>query len=429
MEEVHFDVLVVGAGISGLTAAKLLAQAGLRVAVVEARARVGGRIYTTRAGDALPIELGAEFIHGKPEELWRLVAKADATTFEMGGDMLCFVGEQLRPCEWDEAFSLLDDLVEKPDLTFAEWAQQRQLSPEVERMVTSYVEGFNAADARVIGTAALTKQQRAEEAIEGDRIFRIREGYASLAEYLCRQFQESGGELFLSSVVDIIQWSRRNIRVSARHVATQEPLVLRAKHCVVTLPLGVLQAGAVRFDPVPETTMDAAKKLAMGSVKKIVFVFRERFWTAQYPNAGFLFSPNDTPPTWWTAAPDTAPTLTGWLAGRRAKELPATTDHELVETSLATLAKLFDLTDAQLRGYLTGWHIHDWDRDPFSRGAYSYIPKDALPALDALTEPVEGTLFFAGEHTDLTGHWGTVHAAMRSGTRAGEQVRRALEDQ
>jgi monoamine oxidase len=67
-------------------------------------------------------------------------------------------------------------------------------------------------------------------------------------------------------------------------------------------------------------------------------------------------------------------------------------------------------------------YTHDWDRDAYAQGAYSYVPAGAIDAPFAMTEPEASTLFFAGEHTDITGHWGTVHAALRSGLRAATQI-------
>jgi monoamine oxidase len=90
------------------------------------------------------------------------------------------------------------------------------------------------------------------------------------------------------------------------------------------------------------------------------------------------------------------------------------------------LAQVFGLPEQQVRDALLSTHKHDWDTDPFSYGAYSYVPAGALDAPAAMAEPVCGTLFFAGEHTDTTSNWGTVHAALGTGLRAAEQVFNSL---
>jgi monoamine oxidase len=200
------------------------------------------------------------------------------------------------------------------------------------------------------------------------------------------------------------------------------PKTFEAAQCVIALPLGVLQAGCVHFDPAPVHVMDAAAQLAMGSAKRISFVFREPFWQKQYPETGFFFGQNELPGVWWTPAPNTAPLLTGWIGGPRALNAAIAEREDFASVALQTLARFFAMPEKDLRGLLVSWHAHDWQRDPFSRGAYSYAPKGALHASDAMAESVESTLFFAGEHTDTTRHWGTVHGALRSGLRAAKQI-------
>jgi monoamine oxidase len=198
-----------------------------------------------------------------------------------------------------------------------------------------------------------------------------------------------------------------------------------ARQCVVTLPLGVLQAGRVRFDPEPKLVMQAAARLAMGSARRVTYLFRERFWVERAPEMSFLFADEGLPRVWWTPLPSPVPQLTGWLGGPNALDAGLADDQDFARAGLRSLAKMFGITENELHELLTGWHTHDWQRDPLSLGAYSYAPKGALHASETMTKPVDETLFFAGEHTDTSGHWGTVHGALRSGLRAASQV---LED-
>ena len=177
----------------------------------------------------------------------------------------------------------------------------------------------------------------------------------------------------------------------------------------------------------------------MGEVVRVSLLFRERFWRDRRPasipedvrrrlaDLSFLFTPGQVPPTFWTPNPAPMPLLTAWVGGPKATELRrsiAAGDDPLAlpRRCLATLARIFELSFAELQGLLVSWHAHDWSADPYSRGAYSYVPAGALDAPEKLTTPVEETLYFAGEHTDTTGHWGTVHAAIGSGMRAAEQI-------
>jgi monoamine oxidase len=414
------DVLVLGAGIAGLAAARTLAEAGKSVLLLEARKRVGGRVWSIQAaGSELPVELGAEFVHGRPTELWKIIREAGLRTYELDGRQLCFEGGALRECSRDDAFSLFEELSEGgPDLSFAEWIARKDVSEKTAQNAIAFVEGFNAADARRIGTAALAKQQKAEDAIEGDHAFRVKDGYSALADFLLKKFEEAGGTLCLSIQAESVGWRKNAVRTKAR--ADLKQLEFAARQCVVTLPLGVLQAGSVRFDPEPQQAMRAAVRLAMGTARRVTYVFRGRFWTGRAADMSFLFSDEGMPRVWWAPSPSAVPQITGWVGG--PEELEVGADDEFAASGLRLLGKMFGESENRLRELLIAWHTHDWRRDPLSLGAYSYAPKGAADASLAMAEPVDGTLFFAGEHTDTTGHWGTVHAALGSGLRAARQI-------
>jgi monoamine oxidase len=415
------DVIVIGAGIAGLAAARTLAEAGLRVALIEARDRVGGRIHTVPAAEGeLPVELGAEFIHGLPAELIHLVEEAGLTRFELEGDSRCFRQEQgrLGPCgHHREVAELFDQLsrseLSQDDLSFAEFVAQHRFKPEAVAWATNYVEGFNAADANRISIRSLQKQQAAEDAISGDRLFRVVEGYNRVPAFLLRRFLDAGGELATSTSVQAIRWKPGSVEVS-----TAAGRLFHAAAAISTLPLGVLQARTVAFAPQPLEILAAADRLAMGPAARVVYEFDRGFWSNSDSLKGlsFLFAPEATPPTWWTTVPRPSSMLTGWVAGRKAGQLNRA---ELPETGLTTLAGILGI---DVRKHLLRWHQHDWEIDTHSLGAYTYVPRGAIHASDELSVPVAATLFFAGEHTDTSGHWGTVHGALRSGYRAAEQV-------
>ena len=422
-------VVVIGAGMAGLVCARALLERGLRVLVVEARERVGGRIRTVRVGDGEPVELGAEFVHGRPAELLALIAEAGCEVYERDGAQVCFEDGGLSECgeEMESAFDPLEALKEfsGEDVSFAEYLDRQGVTGEDRGAAVGYVEGFNAADAAEASVRALGLQQAAEDAIEGDRVFKVRGGYDRLPEYLLGRVRELGGEVRLGVRVRAVRWERGRVEF-----VTDAGAFAGAK-AVVTLPLGVLLGGGVAIEPEPVKVMRAAERMRMGEVCRFTMRFRERFWEGLEPQPSmrelsFLFTFGELPSVWWTPHPEPSASLTGWVGGPRARGLLGKSAEELGRGGCAVLGKIFGVGEEFVRKQMTGCYAHDWSADEFARGSYSYVAAGGAEASAVMGEPVEGTLYFAGEHTDLSGHWGTVHGAMRSGLRAAEQVLKQL---
>lgn len=425
------DVIVLGAGIAGLAAARSLAERGVRVLVLEARDRVGGRVHSLQTEHGV-VELGAEFVHGKDPHLWALIEEADAKTVERNGAML----REKSPGELEvdedveeELFGPLDQLADLPhDMSFAEWLASSDVPAEQRPGLRGYVEGFNAADANRISALSLGLQQKAEERIEGDRAAHMRGGYSQLATFLANRVRKLSGEIRLGCVVESVCWNDGDV------VVETNAEIFRAPQCIVTLPLAVLQRvnqdGALKFEPEP-AAIAHARRLAMGSAERFTMIFREPWWEQSksvnekaLKAMSFLFTFRRMPPVWWTPHPEprALPVLTGWAGGPGAAKLVGRDADALGHEACRDLAAIFDLPEQQVRDALIATHKHDWELDPFACGAYSYVPAGALDAPAAMAVPERGTLFFAGEHTDTTGNWGTVHAALGTGLRAAQQV-------
>ncbi|MBE7158044.1 MAG: FAD-dependent oxidoreductase [Rhodospirillales bacterium] len=439
VERLEVNVLVLGAGIAGLAAARTLAENGVRVTLLEARSRVGGRIFTEVTSEGALVEHGAEFVHGRPKALWHLLEESGVRAMERRGTML--QEEQLHhrmEVERDDGedhFAGLDELAQLAgeDLSFAEWLDASGLPDARKTVLTMSVEGFNAADARVISAKSLGVQQVAQDAEEGDRAWHPVRGYSQLPEFLADRARAAGGEILLGHEVTALRWRPGRVVVSTRERD------FGAEKCIVTLPLGVLHAanagapGSIRLEPEPKALFEA-RRLAMGAVVRFTLVFRERWWEqAEVPDPealhalSFLFTPQRKPPVWWTRHPEAEalPTLVGWAGGPRCEPLQGLSAPQLGDLACKELAEVFRLPYERLRAELIGCYTFDWSADPYTRGAYSYVPAGALDASAAMATPQADTLYFAGEHTDLTGHWGTVHAALGSGVRAAGQILRS----
>ncbi|HEY2029921.1 MAG TPA: FAD-dependent oxidoreductase [Myxococcales bacterium] len=392
------DVIVVGAGMAGLLAARELSRAGKQVLVLEARDRLGGRTHTIHP-DGWPIHLdtGAEFVHGRPKELLELVRGVR----DLGGRHYQ-TGVIPVGGEWSEALEKLGDLPSRREQTVQAALSSRSFrkkTTESEReLQAEYLEGFNAARIDRASVKAIAQQTEAADQIEGERIGKPPRGYGPVVAKLAR-----GLQVGLDSPVREVRQARGFVEVAT------ERAVFRAERALVTVPLGVLQAGSIRFPQLPSWKREAIRKLAMGPVVKIALLFDEPHWPR---NLGFLHARGQAVPIFWKLH---ARALMGWAAGRAALKLkdPA---KEAVRSLAAALGRKLKPRDVV---------VFDWQQDDLSRGAYSWVPVGALSQQKALAKPV-GRIHFAGEATEFNGHCATVHGALMTGRRAAREILTAL---
>jgi monoamine oxidase len=428
MKSAAADVIVIGAGIAGLAAMQRLAAAGMDVLVLEARERLGGRIFT-RQHNGYPVELGAEFVHGRPPEMLEIIRSAGLKPAEVSGEFRSKIAGH-----WEDSDNLMSEVNELfdqipssgPDQSFHEYIESTNYSVEAKQQAVRFVEGFHAADARKVGIHWLLKATKAEESIDGDTSFRMPEGYSRLVETLARDVHKpgdvhkQGSRVLLNTRVTAIRWQKSEVLVMTSQGE------YRAPRAVITLPLGVLQAGSVKFTPSLDAKKDAFRLLSMGPVIRVSLCFQDKFWEEDphMRDLSFLFTDNEHFPTWWTSNPLPYPILTGWAAARHARALTGKSDPQIIAIAVDALAGLLGKNESDLKTRLEAGFTHDWLSDPFACGAYSYGNVGGAEATQLLAEPILDTLFFAGEATNAEGHNGTVNGAISSGKRAAEEVLR-----
>jgi monoamine oxidase len=418
--------IVIGAGLAGLAAAGRLVQAGHSVTILEARDRLGGRVLS-HWSDALasPIELGAEWL-------------GDSGPVH---DLLVRTGSSMRQAEgprWrrtDGRWESLDDLprIVKRIMTRVESISggdgslrealdaccgDAKLANE-RGLLESYVEGFHAADPARLSVAWLSTVQKTEPAEASE--MRAEAGLGRVVATLADEL-EGTAAIHLASVVREIRWLRGAVEVVSDSDSIPS---VRADAAIVTVPVSSLTTGSsLRITPDLPRKRAAADLLPMGPVAKVVLRFREAFWLGHVPRGEMLFlHAFDRPfPTWWAPVKDDAPLLIAWAAGPQVDRLGTTNADAVVSLAVESLASILQVSRADVEGQLVERWYHDWSSDPYSSGAYSWVAVAGDGAHAVLAEPVEQTLFFAGEATCGDGQNATMDGAVESGWRAASEL-------
>jgi monoamine oxidase len=414
------EILILGAGVAGLTAARDLTAAGARVLVLEARDRLGGRIMTHHTPHG-PVELGAEFVHGAVEETLSVAREAALPLRETDRGAPRVTAADRGTADF---FSAMDAVLAHasatgPDESFQHLVDRVDTSAELKAQCLGLVEGYHAADPARISVLALLKNTAADERPGANRQFRFVGGYDSLITAIFQRVDPKLCDVRLNSVATAVTWGRGSavVRISGG----QE---FAAPKLIVTVPLGVLKAGAIEFSPRLAETEDAVGRLEMGDAERVSLCLASDTWIThdRFSTDGFLFTGEPPLPVWWVSRPPPFPVVTGWAGGRNARALSGLSGAARVDVAVAALATALSIDAGRLREDLRGGFSHNWLADPFARGAYSYAGVSGSEAGAKLAVPIDGTLFFAGEATESDGQNGTVHGAIASGRRAAKQV-------
>ncbi|MER6531560.1 NAD(P)/FAD-dependent oxidoreductase [Streptomyces sp. NPDC001508] len=424
------DTIVVGAGIAGITAARLLHAAGHRVVVLEASDRVGGRMWTDRTA-GFCVDRGASWIHGLTgNPLTELVTALDMETREFTVGSFQAGGRPIA--DYDESGRLLDDDATRQwtsdvdtadnlfQLTVAASGHDESYATAAERaLAATGWEPERAERIRVFYRHRTEEQCGAEieqvaahaldeDTIEGDEVI-FPGGYDVLPRTLAE-----GLDVRLETTVTAITRSATGVRVDTENESFE------ATHVIVTVPLGVLKSGAIDFTPaLPDAVAGPIARLGMGVFNKVFLQFPEQFWQ----NDVYAIRQHGRASVPWHSWYDVSvvsgkPMLLTFAGGAWGREIEQKTDDEVVSSVLSSLRTMYgDSVPEPVAHWITRW-----GSEPLALGSYSYVAVGSShDDHDAMAGPVDGVLHFAGEAT-----WGrdpaTVHGALNSGHRAAERI-------
>ncbi|MFN8390758.1 MAG: NAD(P)/FAD-dependent oxidoreductase [Bdellovibrionota bacterium] len=426
-----YDSVVIGAGVSGLAAARHLVSSGAKALVLEARPRLGGRIFTAEHSCGAPIELGAELVHELLPSLDRALSSAGSAVIAGEGAHYRLRGSRLVP--FDEFWEPVSDRLSKLPVPRGKDRSMADLlgkpRSNVDRLTYQFVEGFNAAPASALSASALLRSHRDAMKAGGYRSYRPLNGYSSLIQGLCADIPE--GVVREDARVHEVSWSRGKAVVSYRAGGRHQQVV--AKTILTTVPTPVLAAAsgasAIRFSPDLPSKRELAAQVGVGSVVKVVVLLRDRKILERrvdLETAQFFHLDGQMFPIWWTSYPLRTPVLTGWVGGPRAEKLLSFGRSAFLEGALNSLGTLLDVDLSAARKAAEKIWVHDWHNDPFAKGAYSFVRVGCGDVPKELARSVQSTLFFAGEALGSTDVGGTVGSALESGEAAAKKIVRAL---
>jgi monoamine oxidase len=414
------DIVIIGAGIAGLAAGRMLSDAGHGVTVLEARPRIGGRIHTSRLWADVPVDLGASWIHGiTGNPVTTLARKAGvpyvATDFDRArryGDPalgLSEAGEARARAVVDQAIGMAEGL--ETDISLGEavsrvLARRPELDPATRAQLAFHLAADYEQDYGGSIAALSARNIAADNGFGGpDAIFP--QGYDALCEWLAR-----GLDIRRNAPVRAIDRSGKGMRVTLA-----DGSIAATDKVIVTAPLGVLKAGAIAFTPaLPPGHEAAIAMLGMGLLNKHWLRFDAVRWPAE---ADWLeYVAPDAPGRWgqWVSLARTtgAPVLLAFSGADTAREIEAFPDRAIVAEAMGAARAMFgsSLPDPSAA------QVTRWQADPWSRGAYSFTQVGSSPATRRqLARPIDDCLFFAGEAASAD-YPGTVHGALLSGQAA-----------
>jgi len=415
------NVIVIGAGISGLVAASTLVQQAANVIILEAKNYIGGRIKTDRSLGA-SFEHGAGWIHGPSKEnpIRNLADHSNSSLFITDDDsteLFNLSGDDIDEDVWDEIEEIWEEIMYEEISTYTEGSildAINEYDPDIWRdpnlrwVFSAYTEFDYGGPVQEISAGLINEMKGFSTA---DVIFK--NGYDKIINLLANNLR-----IQTNSIVKSVNYSTpKNITVSTPSKNYE------CDYLICAVPLGVLKSNFIEFNPIlPKYLLDSIEKVGFGTVTKLALKFKDQFWDSDVQYYYTVAKETGRWPVWLNYRPfSREKILMGLCMGDYARKADSMSKQELTEDGLEVLKNVWEDNVGEVQHVLRT----SWLNDPFTKGAYSFPKVDNSKAdFENLAEPLDNKLFFCGEHTNLK-YLATTHGAFFSGIRAAKEVIKA----
>ncbi|MBX2841948.1 MAG: FAD-dependent oxidoreductase [Flammeovirgaceae bacterium] len=416
--ETKSDIIIVGAGIAGLYSAYILKNLGFNVTLLEASGNVGGRIKSITDFCNLPIELGAEFIHGKNSTLFSFLEYINLKPQRIRGENHIYFKNSLH--NEDDAIDKFPELKDAlaffetqweyngEEITVQEYLEKQLFYQSAKNILDAFGLEYGTSNQH-LGMKSLAKNEALWTSGKSD--YKIMEPLQEILNEFSEVIQD---DLKLNTIVTDISYEEGKVQVRDTNLNYFE-----ANRVIITVPLSILKKKLIQFHPkLPLSKNEAIQKLGFGPGMKIFLLFKEKFWREDLfemyggANCQLYYNP-------WPRTRSSPPVLVGYIMAERADYI-AKLGNQSIEILVKELDQFFGNKMASKN--LDDFYIMNWTKEPFIHGAYSYDSPYSEGTRKELAKTLKNSLFFAGEATNFNGHGATLHGAMESAERVVEEI-------
>jgi monoamine oxidase len=421
------NVIVIGAGASGLYTAQQFLDKNIKVKVLEASDRYGGRIRLQKEFFDFPMEEGADWVYGNDNLWYSTIESSNATLIDYTTNPVYKIDgvikteeELANDVDFLTAMNFINDIpnYNGPDLTMINAAFSAGLQTRVHHIVDAITSNERGSSYESVSIKGVSDGQKVVADGEG-RYFSSNHAHVNLLGGAYNQVVSSANHLTLNTPIVQVDYSDINtIKLTDGNGEIHECTIL-----IVTVPISVLKSGDINFVPnLPINTTAAMNRIGMDTGYKVMLGFYVNFWGKEVSS---IYTDGVAPeyyaPGKGRSLHDENRILSALIMGKQAEALEGKTDVEIIQLLLDELDELYD-GEASQQFDITTTYVTNWGDKPYIKGVKSYPLVSGTGAAQEYARPINDRLFFAGEATALNGNYGTVQGALESAERVVKEV-------